>query len=228
MQKEKSVFRGALLRALPIMCSYLFISVAYGMSMQANGFPWYVAALISVFVYTGAYQFVLIIFLALGTPLVTVALTAFLMNSRQSFYALTFLNDFKQMGRRRLYMIHSMTDETFAANCTLALPQREKEDTMFFLAVLSQLSWVVGTVIGGALGALIPFTLDGIDFCMTAMFTVIFMEQWKGTKDHMPALCGLALGTLALLLFGAGSFMLPALLAVSAVLAVTQRREARA
>lgn len=228
MQKEKTVFRGALLCALPIMCSYLFISVAYGMSMQANGFPWYIAALISAFVYTGAYQFVLITFLVGGTPLITVALTAFLMNSRQSFYALTFLNDFKQMGRRRLYMIHSMTDETFAVNCTLALPQREKEDTMFFLAVLSQLSWVGGTVLGGALGALIPFTLEGIDFCMTAMFTVIFMEQWKGAKDHMPALCGLALGTLALLLFGAGSFMLPALLAVSAVLVVTQRREMRA
>lgn len=228
MQKEKTVFRGALLRALPIMCSYLFISVAYGMSMQANGFPWYIAALISAFVYTGAYQFVLITFLVGGTPLITVALTAFLMNSRQSFYSLSFLRDFNAMGHRRLYMIHSMTDETFAVNCTLVLPQREKEDTMFFLAVLSQLSWVVGTVLGGALGALIPVTLEGIDFCMTAMFTVIFMEQWKSTKDHMPALCGLVLGTLALLLFGAGSFMLPALLAVSAVLVVTQRREARA
>lgn len=228
MQKEKTAFRSAFFAALPIMCSYLFISVAYGMSMQANGFPWYVSALVSTFVYTGAYQFVLITFLAGGTPLVTVALTAFLMNSRQSFYSLTFLNDFARMGRRRLYMIHSMTDETFAVNCTLSLPQKEKEDMMFYVAVFSQASWVIGTALGGALGALIPVTLEGVDFCMTAMFTVIFLEQWKNAEDHAPALTGLALGTLSLLVFGAGSFMLPALLAVSAVLAARQRKGARA
>lgn len=223
MQKNKAAIRSAFFYALPIMCSYLFISVAYGMTMQSGGFAWYISALISALVYTGAYQFVLVTFLTGAAPLVTVVLTALLMNSHQSFYSLTFLNDFARMGRRRLYMIHSMTDETFAVNCTLSLPQQEKEDTMFYIAIFSQTSWVIGTAIGGALGALVPFTLEGVDFCMTAMFTVIFLDQWKSTSDHTPALTGLALGTLSLLIFGANSFMLPALLAVSAVLAVKQR-----
>lgn len=225
MQKDKETIRSAFFHALPIICSYLFISVAYGMTMQAGGFAWYISALVSLLVYTGAYQFVLVMFLSGGASLVTVALTALLMNSRQSFYSLTFLNDFSRMGRRRLYMIHSMTDETFAVNCSLSLPQREKEDTMFYVAIFSQASWVLGTAVGGALGALIPFTLEGVDFCMTAMFTVIFMDQWKGAKDHTPALTGLALGTLCLIVFGANSFMLPALLAVSAVLAAWKREK---
>ena len=82
----------------------------------------------SLTVYTGALQFVLITFLSSGASLITIALTALLMNSRQSFYSLTFLKEFKQMGRRKLYMIHTMTDETYAVNCTLDLPQKQNMD----------------------------------------------------------------------------------------------------
>ena len=105
------------------MCSYFFLGAAYGIMMEETGFLWYVALLLSMTVYTGAFQFVLITFLSTGASLLTIAITALLMNSRQSFYSLTFLNDFKRMGKRKLYMIHSLTDETYAVNCTLASPE---------------------------------------------------------------------------------------------------------
>lgn len=226
MKISKETWKLAFVKSLPIMCSYFFLGAAYGIMMEETGFPWYVALLLSMTVYTGAFQFVLITFLSTGASLLTIAITALLMNSRQSFYSLTFLNDFKRMGKRKLYMIHSLTDETYAVNCTLELPRKEKEDTMFRVALLSHCYWMAATVAGAVLGQLIPFELEGIDFCMTALFVIIFMDQWKKASSHIPALAGLTCGIVCLLIFGQSSFILPALLLVSGILFFAGRKEA--
>ncbi len=226
MKISKETWKLAFVKSLPIMCSYFFLGAAYGIMMEETGFPWYVALLLSMTVYTGAFQFVLITFLSTGASLLTIAITALLMNSRQSFYSLTFLNDFKRMGKRKLYMIHSLTDETYAVNCTLELPRKEKEDTMFGVALLSHCYWMAATVAGAVLGQLIPFELEGIDFCMTALFVIIFMDQWKKASSHIPALAGLTCGIACLLIFGQSSFILPALLLVSGILFFAGRKEA--
>ena len=222
---SSTTLKTAFVKSIPIFCSYVFVSMAYGMMMASAGFPWYDSLLVSLTVYTGAFQFVLITFLSSGASLITIALTALLMNSRQSFYSLTFLKEFKQMGRRKLYMIHTMTDETYAVNCTLDLPKKEKEDTMFLVALFSRCYWMIGSVIGGILGQIIPFDLTGIDFCMTALFLIIFIDQWEKAKKHTPALTGLGIGIICLLIFGENRFMLPALLIVSALLLLFQRKE---
>lgn len=222
---SSTTLKTAFIKSIPIFCCYVFVSMAYGMMMASAGFPWYDSLLVSLTVYTGAFQFVLITFLSSGASLITIALTALLMNSRQSFYSLTFLKEFKQMGRRKLYMIHTMTDETYAVNCTLDLPKKEKEDTMFLVALFSRCYWMVGSVLGGILGQIIPFDLTGIDFCMTALFLIIFIDQWEKAKKHSPALTGLGIGILCLLIFGENRFMLPALLIVSALLLLFQRKE---
>ncbi len=222
---SSTTLKTAFVKSIPIFCSYVFVSMAYGMMMASAGFPWYDSLLVSLTVYTGAFQFVLITFLSSGASLITIALTALLMNSRQSFYSLTFLKEFKQMGRRKLYMIHTMTDETYAVNCTLDLPKKEKEDTMFLVALFSRCYWMIGSVLGGILGQIIPFDLTGIDFCMTALFLIIFIDQWEKAEKHTPALTGLGIGILCLLIFGENRFMLPALLMVSALLLLFQRKE---
>lgn len=226
MKISKETWKLAFVKSLPIMCSYFFLGAAYGIMMEETGFPWYVTLLLSMTVYTGAFQFVLITFLSTGASLLTIAITALLMNSRQSFYSLTFLNDFKRMGKRKLYMIHSLTDETYAVNCTLELPRKEKEDTMFGVALLSHCYWMAATVAGAVLGQLIPFELEGIDFCMTALFVIIFMDQWKKASSHIPALAGLTCGIVCLMIFGQSSFILPALLLVSGILFFAGRKEA--
>ena len=222
---SSTTLKTAFVKSIPIFCSYVFVSMAYGMMMASAGFPWYDSLLVSLTVYTGAFQFVLITFLSSGASLITIALTALLMNSRQSFYSLTFLKEFKQMGRRKLYMIHTMTDETYAVNCTLDLPKKEKEDTMFLVALFSRCYWIVGSVLGGILGQIIPFDLTGLDFCMTALFLIIFIDQWEKAEKHTPALTGLGIGVICLLIFGENRFMLPALLIVSALLLLFQRKE---
>ena len=222
---SSTTLKTAFVKSIPIFCSYVFVSMAYGMMMASAGFPWYDSLLVSLTVYTGAFQFVLIKFLSSGASLITIALTALLMNSRQSFYSITFLTEFKQMGRRKLYMIHTMTDETYAVNCTLDLPKKEKEDTMFLVALFSRCYWIVGSVLGGILGQIIPFDLTGLDFCMTALFLIIFIDQWEKAEKHTPALTGLGTGVICLLIFGENRFMLPALLIVSALLLLFQRKE---
>lgn len=215
---KAQIRKNAFLKSIPIMCSYIFVSMAYGIMMENAGFNWYYSLLISLTVYTGAFQFVLITFLSSGASLLTIALTAFLMNSRQTFYSLTFLKDFQKMGKRKLYMIHTMTDETYAVNCTLDLPEKEKEDTMFLVAFFSRCYWMAGAVLGGVLGQLLPFDMEGIDFCMTALFVIIFIDQWEKTRKHIPAVTGLGIGILCLVIFGQKSFMLPSLLVTSGIL----------
>ena len=127
------------------------------------------------------------------------------------------------MGRRKLYMIHTMTDETYAVNCTLDLPEKEKEDTMLLVAFFSRCYWMAGAVLGGVIGQLLPFDMEGIDFCMTALFVIIFIDQWEKTRKHIPAMTGLGIGILCLVIFGQKSFMLPALLITSGILVITEK-----
>lgn len=224
---KKELFRYAFVKSIPIMCSYLFVGMAYGILMNEAGFPWYDSFLISVSVYTGAFQFVLTTLLSTGASILTIALTAFFMNSRQTFYSLTFVDEFSRMGRRKLYMIHTMTDETYAVNCTLELPEKEKQRVMFRVAFLSKSYWVIGSVAGSILGQLIPFSMDGIDFCMTALFVIIFIDQWEKTDTHFPALAGIATGLVCLFIFGERRFMLPALIGVSALLVLYNSNKVR-
>jgi 4-azaleucine resistance transporter AzlC len=200
--------------------------MAYGIMMEEAGFHWYYSLLTSLTVYTGAFQFVLITFFSTSASYLTIAVTAFLMNSRQTFYSLTFVEEFKGMGKRLPYMIHTMTDETYAVNCTLEETGEERKGIMFFVALLSRCYWMIGAVAGGVLGQLLPFELEGIDFCMTALFVIIFIDQWEKSKKHLPVLAGLGIAVLCLLIFGADNFMLPALILVSGILLFTGERGA--
>ena len=184
------------------MCSYIFVSMAYGMMMENAGFAWYYSLLTSLTVYTGAFQFVLITFLSSGASIVTIAVTAL----------------FRKMGRKKLYMIHTMTDETYAVNCTIEDKDENSRKEMFLVAFFSRCYWMFGAVMGGLIGQLIPFELTGIDFCMTALFIIIFIDQWEKADKHFPAVAGVLIAVIALMIFGQRAFMLPALVIVSGVL----------
>ena len=217
-RNNMQVMKAAFLKSIPIMCSYLFVSMAYGMMMENAGYHWYYSLLASMTIYTGAFQFVLITFLSSGASIITIMITAFLMNSRQAFYSLSFLDVFRDMGKRKLYMIHTMTDETYAVNCSIDDNTENKKDIMFFVALFSRCYWMIGAVLGGVIGQLLPFDLEGIDFCMTALFVIIFMDQWEKNKNHFPAVIGLIIAIICLLIFGQTAFMLSALIFVSGIL----------
>ena len=126
------------------------------------------------------------------------------------------------MGQRRWYMIQTLTDETYAVNCMLdkddTITIKDRRIIMFYVALFSHLSWAAASILGGIFGSLIPFDLTGIDFCMTALFVTIFIDQWKSAYKHFPALCGLSIAILLCILLGPNRFMLPSLPLTCAIL----------
>lgn len=234
MKESKDVIKQAFVKAIPITGSYFFVSMAYGLMMQESGYGWIWSLFTSLTVYTGAFQFVLVTFLSSGASFLTIIIMALFMNSRLVFYGLTFIEDFKQMGKRYPYMIHTMTDETYALNCSMLFvdnnslaetetEKKKRHDIMFFAALFSRIFWMLGAICGGILGQVIPINLKGIDFCMTALFVTIFIDQWKSTKMHIPAILGIVIGSLFLIILGADYFLLPALILISGLLLFMER-----
>ena len=222
-------FRAAFPYTVPVLTGYLFIGMAFGVMIQEKGYNFLWAMLMSLVIYAGSGQYLAVNFFAPGVSLFNVIFMEFMVNIRHIFYGLSLLERFSEMGKKRLYMIFSLTDETYAVSCTLErLPSEERRETMFYLAVLSHIYWTAASALGGMLGQIIPFDLTGIDFCMTALFVTIFIDQWETAKTHTPALAGLCVAVLALAIFGANGFMLPALLATSGILIFAGRKEVQA
>lgn len=216
---KKQEFQFAFTKTIPILFSYLFLGMAFGIIMYQAGFPFYWAVLISVIVYSGAFQFVLVPFLSAGTSLVTIAVTALAVNSRHLFYGLPFIEEFHSMGKRCPYMVFSLTDESFALNCATEFPENmNRKNIRFYMSMLCHCYWVCGTLFGAVLGQIIPFDFEGIDFCMTALFVTIFIDQWRKALSHVPAIIGLITSIVFLSILGANNFILPALLLSTAIL----------
>lgn len=216
--------RFAFRQSIPVMVGYLFLGMAFGLMLQHIGYNFVWALLISTFVYAGSMQFVLVSILSGGMNLASIALMTLTINSRHFFYGLSFLKTFREMGKAYPYMIFSLTDETYALLCSANVPEHLNQKKVYFrIALFNQIYWIAGSVLGAAGGELARFNLKGIDFTMTAMFTVIFIEQWLAAEKtaHLPAIVGIFSGIAALLAFGPDRFVLPALiLAVGLLIAV--------
>ncbi|MGF6375306.1 4-azaleucine resistance transporter AzlC [Clostridiales Family XIII bacterium PM5-7] len=206
-------------RTIPILLGYVVMGIAFGILLQQAGFNWLWALFISLIVYAGSMQFVMISFLDGGLSLASVALMTLSVNSRHMFYGISFIEKFKSMGKARPYMIFSLTDETYSLFCGTKIPsQFNEKKTMLLMAALNQSYWVTGCVTGALVGNVIPFDTTGVDFAMTALFVVIFTDQWLNTKSHIPTYIGLFCGLLCLIIFGPGNFILPALILAVAML----------
>lgn len=209
----RDTIRYSFIKTIPVLCGYSFTGFAFGLLLQNNGYNFIWAFFISLFVYAGSMQYVLVTLLAGSFSLPTVAVMTLLINSRHAFYGISFIEKFKKMGKLYPYMVFSLTDETYSLLCSTIPPKRYKENwSYFFIALFNQIYWIIGSVVGGIIGNLITFDLSGIDFAMTALFTVIFVEQWFDAKSHMPAIIGIVSGFIFLVLLGPDHFILPSLI----------------
>lgn len=220
MERAKERLKALKLTA-PVMCGYLFLGVAFGATLAQAGFgaPW--ALMISTLVYAGSLQFVMVPFLASGVSLVTVFLTALMVNARHIFYGVSFIDRFKRMGKLRPYMIFSLTDETYSVFC--GLPGEESDGVMLRVAAYDQLYWIIGSLAGTLLAQGLPFDLTGIDFAMTALFIVICVERVMNKADRLPAAIGAVCAGACLLVLGPDRFLAPALLLCAAILLAMTR-----
>lgn len=209
---NKKVFKKALTAALPVMYSYVVIGMGFGMVVQSRGYGALWAGAMSVFIYAGSMQFVALELIGSGASLLTAAITTVMVNLRHVFYGLSMVDKYKNAGACKPYLIYALSDETYSLVCNPPelLPGEQR---VFYLLVsaMDQASWVLGSILGGLLGAALPFSTEGVDFALTALFVSVVAEQWLSSKDHTPALLGLGLSLLCLLLFGADQFLLPAM-----------------
>lgn len=222
----KSAFKAAFPHTLPVMTGYLFIGIAFGVMFADKGYNFLWAGLMSLLVYAGSGQYLAVNFFDPSVSLLQVVFLTFMVNVRHIFYGLSLLDKFKVSGKKKPYMIFSLTDETYSLFFLTKTPENIDEGKFLFaLSILDQSYWVIGSMIGGIAGTLIPFDSTGIDFAMTALFIVIFVEQWLEKKNRFPAIAGVVASVISLLFFGKDSFILPSMIIIMIVLLSSHRIE---
>ena len=196
---------------VPVLMGYLSIGIVFGWMLSAADFHPVWSAVMSLTIYAGSGQYLGVELLANAAPLANAAFLTLILNFRHLVYGLSMLEKFRGMGLRKLYMIFSLTDETYA----LLSSARAPEDQSY---------WVLGSVIGSLLGAALGFDTTGVDFAMTALFLVIAVGQWRAAGSHLPALLGGAATLVSLLLAGAEDMLLPALAIIVITLTLLRPR----
>lgn len=127
-------------------------------------------------------------------------------------------------GWRRLYLIFGMCDESFSINYTTPVPEGVNEgEFLSAVTLLNHSYWVAGSTLGGIFGSAIKFNTAGLEFVLTSMFVVIFLEQWLKLEDRTSAYVGFGVSLACLLAFGPDKFIIPTMIGILGVLTLLRR-----
>ena len=203
--------------SLPVMAGYVVLGIGFGLLLYDAGYSFLWAGLMSVTIFAGSLQYVGVGLISSGASLLSAALTSLMVNARHLFYGLSMLERYRDTGVKKPYLIFALTDETYSLVCNVNPPDGVDLHGYYFLVSLfDQCYWVIGSILGGLVGMILPFSTKGVDFSMTALFVVVFIEQWESAKSHIPALLGLASAIICLLIFGPENFLIPTMIVISA------------
>lgn len=226
MEDRMAEFRYALPRTIPVMVGYLFLGAAYGILMNVNGYGVWWTLAVSVIVFAGSLQYLGVTMLASMVHPLTAFMMALMLNARHLFYGISMLGKYGAVKRGKPYLIFGLTDETFSVVCHDQAPKQLDQDKVYFwITLLDQCYWVLGSVLGAIAGSFITFDTTGLDFALTALFVVIFVDQWKQKEGHAPALVGVAASVVCLKLLGPSSFIIPAMILILLVLTLDYNRK---
>lgn len=216
--------RSAFPYTVPILTGFVFLGIAYGIFMNSLGFSAIYPILMSLLIFAGSMEFVAANLLLVAFNPINALFLTLMVNARHLFYGISMLEKFREVGKKKLYLIFGLCDESFSINCTVDIPKNvDKGWFMFFVTLFNHLYWVIGATLGGILGSHVKFNTEGLEFVMTALFVVIFIEQWMKEKKHHSALAGLGLSALCLIVFGGDYFIIPAMIAILGVLTLLRK-----
>ena len=235
--------RAAFPKTIPVLMGYLFLGITYGILMVTNGFPFWLPIMTALVIYTGSMEFLLVgILLSPFNPFSVLA-TTLMVGARHIFYGLSMLTKYRGTGKAKFYLIYTTSDETFALNCDAGIPEGLSRSRYYFwVSFLDQMYWVAGSALGALFGGFLTFNTEGLDFVMTAMFVCIFLNQWLRDSDslhlrygrhipwsalflsHAPELAGVGASLLCLLVFGPERFIIPSMIAILAILALSRKQ----
>ncbi|MBQ5910521.1 MAG: AzlC family ABC transporter permease [Clostridia bacterium] len=221
---NKKFLKTVFIKTLPVMTGYIALGIGFGILFNSHGYGLLWSVLMAALVYAGSMQYVAINLISGGASLITIALTTLLVNARHLFYGISMIGKYKDAGKKKPYLIFALTDETYSLLCSDFYPENaDKGKYQLAVSLANHLYWITGCALGSLIGSAIPFNTAGIDFCMTALFVTIFIEQWLSTKKHLPAVIGLASAVICLLIFGADAFLIPTMTLISVSLILLKR-----
>ena len=221
---QKNTVRTAFLDTVPVMTGYVFLGFGFGIVMHQSGYGVLWSVAMSLFIYAGSMQYVAVGLLTSGAGLLTTALTTIVVNARHLFYGISMVESYKGVGKKKPYMIFALTDETYSLVSRGQSPEGTGYHSYCFLVSLfDHCYWVLGTALGALAGNLLPFNFEGIEFVLTALFVTIFVEQWLSTKNHFPAITGIAATTICLLFFGKDVFLIPSMALIAGILTMSHK-----
>lgn len=221
---KNKAFKTVFLDTVPVMTGYLFLGISFGILLEEAGYglPW--AFSMALFMYAGSAQFLSVSLLANHASILSSAIAIFLLNARHIFYGISLIDAYKDTGRKKPYLIFSLTDETYSLVTQNQPPEGMKRHTYCFLvSLLDHIYWVAGCVIGSVAGNFIPISFEGIEFVLTALFVTLFTEQWLSNKNHFPAIVGVASTVLCLVIFGKDIFLIPSMVLIALLLTTTRK-----
>ena len=221
---KKQAVRQAFLDTVPVMTGYVFLGFGFGIVMHQSGYGGLWPVAMSLFIYAGSMQYMAVSLLTGGASLLTTALTTLVVNARHLFYGISMVDAYKGAGKKKTYMIFALTDETYSL-----VSRNQAPDGISFhgycllVSLFDQCYWVGGTLLGALAGNLLPINYEGIEFVLTALFVTIFVEQWLSTKNHFPAIVGVATTAACLIFFGKDVFLIPSMLLIAAILIMARK-----
>ena len=216
---QMTALKAAFPATIPVLTGYGCSGLAYGLLMAANGYGPLWSTLMSAIGFGGSMQYVAITLLVTAFDPLQAFLLALMVNARHIFYGISMLDKYKGLGKVRPFLIYVLSDETFSLASTLEPPEGvERKDFYFWISLLDYGYWVAATALGGLLGRFLTFDTTGLDFALTALFVVLFLEQWKKKENRPAGVVGVACAAVSLAVFGAERLVIPAMVLILAVL----------
>lgn len=222
---ENSCLKKAFFATFPVMAGYIVLGIGFGMLLQTRGYGVLWALAMSIFIFAGSMQYAAVDLLTGGVSLITAAFTTLAVNARHLFYGISMLDKYRTQ-KRKYFLFWTLTDETYSLVCG---DEPEKSGNppayYFYVSLFDYTYWVLGSVTGSLLGEVLPFSTEGIDFSLTALFLTVFVEQWLTAKNHLAAVTGVASSVICLFLFGRDNFLIPAMIVIVAALILLRKKE---
>ena len=221
----KKALCAAFPHTIPILAGFLFLGMTYGIYANVSGFSFIYPMLMSMIIFAGSMEFLTVSLLMSAFHPAQAVLLTLVINARHIFYGISMLEKYKGLGLKKVYLIFGLCDESFSINYTADIPEGvDRGYFMLFVTLLNHIYWVAGATLGGIFGSFIGFSTEGMDFVMTALFVVIFLEQWLKEKQHFGAIAGVVASVLCLVIFGADSFVVPSMVTIWATLTLVRSR----
>lgn len=224
-----AALRAAFPQTIPVLTGFAVLGFAYGILMAANGYGPLWSGLMSAIGFGGSAQYAMVPILASVFDPLQAFLLALMINARHLFYGLSMLDKYKGMGKAKFFLVFMLCDETFSIVSSVE-PPRGVDGKMFylFITVLDYSYWVIASVLGGCIGSLLTFDTTGLDFVLTALFVVLFLEQMKNRENYGFGVIGILCSIAAVVLLGADNMVIPSMILIMCVLLCCWKLSAQA